>query len=81
VNVPFGGVLTDLATLPQGAERSLRDPYAERRRPWRRYVGLILLVGLGVAWYVGRLDGFLPGPAKSTSVLGRYAPISATTPK
>jgi hypothetical protein len=86
VNVPFGGVLTDLATLPPNAERSLRDPYAERRRPWKRYVILIVVIGLGVAWYVGRLDGFLPGPAKSTSVLGRYAPAahtatSASTPK
>jgi hypothetical protein len=29
---------------------------------------------LAVCWYLGKLDGALPGPAKSTSVLGTSAP-------
>jgi hypothetical protein len=74
INVPFGGALTDVAALPAGAERSLKDPYAEKRRPWRSYVFLLLLASLGVAWYVGRLDRLLPEVARSTRVLGEYAP-------
>ncbi|HEX4420125.1 MAG TPA: hypothetical protein VH165_19555, partial [Kofleriaceae bacterium] len=35
INVPFGSALTDVAALPPGAQRSARDPYAEKRRPWR----------------------------------------------
>jgi hypothetical protein len=74
MNVPFGAALTNVATLPAGAERSLDDPYAEKRRPWRTYatVGGILL--LAALWYLGRLDDYLPGKAKSTSVLGVNAP-------
>ncbi|MBF0325202.1 MAG: hypothetical protein HQL42_09025 [Alphaproteobacteria bacterium] len=45
INIPFGGSLTQVAHLPAGAERSLADPFAERRRPW----GLYLLLTLGAA--------------------------------
>ena len=43
INVPFGGALTDVAALPKGAERSLKDPYAEKGRPWRLYAFLLVL--------------------------------------
>ena len=45
INIPFGGSLTHLAKLPPGAERSLNDPYAERRVPWRLYLALLALIG------------------------------------
>src|SRR5690606_4623860 len=32
VNVPLGGALSKTARLPRNAERSFRDPFAERRR-------------------------------------------------
>jgi len=55
INIPFGGSLTQLAHLPPGAERSLVDPFAEKRRPWGLY--LLLAAGLAVAalaaWKVG----------------------------
>ena len=71
VNAPFGRVLTCLAELPPGAKRILDDPFATRRTPWRRYVLLVIVVGLGVAWALGKLDAFLPDRAKATSVLDR----------
>jgi len=74
VNVPFGGSLTGVATLPPGSQRDLVDPFAEKRRPWGLYITIAVIVGLAICWYLGKLDGALPGPAKSTSVLGASAP-------
>ena len=43
INIPFGGSLTQVARLPAGAERSLADPYAEKKHPWFFYLLLILV--------------------------------------
>lgn len=77
VNVPFGAAMTRMAALPPGAERSLRDPYEEKQRPWGFYVFLLLLLGIGVLWFVGQLDRYLPAPARSTTVLGAMAPAAS----
>jgi hypothetical protein len=54
INIPFGTALTALARIPEGAERSLSDPYAEKRTPWRTYLALAILVMLmAVAWRTG----------------------------
>jgi hypothetical protein len=45
INIPFGGSLTQLAKLPEGAERSLNDPYAEKQVPWRLYLALLMMAG------------------------------------
>jgi hypothetical protein len=54
VNVPFGTSLTALAHLPKGANRSLVDPFADKKVVWPYYlviaVGICVLIGL---WYVG----------------------------
>jgi hypothetical protein len=53
INIPFGTSLTQLARLPAGAERSLADPYAEGRQPWKMYVGLFAgIVFLLFIWFV-----------------------------
>lgn len=80
ITVPFGGALTNVAALPAGSTRNLVDPYAEKKRPWGSYVFLSALLALGLGWYTGRLDKYLPGPAKSTSVMGRYAPAAPAKP-
>ncbi len=50
INIPFGTALTQLATLPSGAERALTDPYADKPGPWRGIViGLFLLAALLLA--------------------------------
>lgn len=56
INIPFGGSLTHLAKLPAGAERSLNDPYAEKRVPWRLYLALLALTG-GVATAISFYGG------------------------
>lgn len=59
INIPFGAALTQLARLPEGADRALTDPYAEKRSPWRVYVLLLaILVG---AVLVAQWKGLIPG--------------------
>lgn len=54
INIPFGTSLTSLAELPQGAHRSLVDPFADKKLVWPYYVlvaaGICALAGL---WYMG----------------------------
>ncbi|MDP3701353.1 MAG: hypothetical protein Q8R72_10665 [Hylemonella sp.] len=51
INIPFGTSLTQLAHLPPNAERALTDPYAEKKRPWALYFGLVAVVLLAAfAW-------------------------------
>lgn len=62
INIPFGASLTGVAALPKGAERSLNDPYADKRIPWRAWLLLILVViAAVVAWQQGLFDRFLTG--------------------
>ena len=63
VNIPFGGSLTKLPEFPAGSERSLLDPYQQKRSPlW--YVaaaGILAMVGsLGTVLCYER--GCLPDP-------------------
>ncbi|MDD5295603.1 MAG: hypothetical protein PHU46_01715 [Rhodocyclaceae bacterium] len=51
INIPFGTALTQLARLPEGAERSLTDPYAEKSRPWGFYAVIALALLGAAAWY------------------------------
>ncbi|CAA7627990.1 conserved membrane hypothetical protein [Candidatus Terasakiella magnetica] len=56
INIPFGTALTHLAKLPDGAVRSLKDPYAEKTRPWRLYAALAVgVAAVAVAWRFGLL--------------------------
>ncbi len=56
INIPFGTSLTQLAVLPEHAERSLTDPYADKKKPWGLYaiMALVLCAGI-VAWRSGLL--------------------------
>ena len=71
INVPFGAALTQVATLPRGARRELRDPFAEKKRPWKLYLLLLVLVGVAVAWYLGYLDAHLPVGVRVKTLMGR----------
>jgi hypothetical protein len=54
INIPFGGSLTAVARLPEGAERSLVDPYAEKTTPWGLYATLaVVAAALVAAWRFG----------------------------
>jgi hypothetical protein len=78
VNVPFGGALTSVASLPSGASRLLYDPFAEKKRPWKTYLFLVVFVALGIAWAFGKLDGFLPRKVRATTIL-HLTPAGETT--
>lgn len=57
INIPFGSTLTKMAVLPKGAERSLTDPFAEKKTPWKRWVVLlVVLMLLGFAWNKGYIQ-------------------------
>jgi hypothetical protein len=51
INIPFGSALTDVATLPPGAHRSLEDPYEDKEaaRQKRRATALVVLLALAAA--------------------------------
>jgi len=51
INIPFGTSLTQLAQLPEGAERALTDPYAEKERPWKVYLAIAVVLFVAAAWW------------------------------
>ena len=69
VNVAFGASLTKEAKLPEGASRTLNDPFADKPTPWRRWVILGILLALLAAWAWGKLDRWLPEAARSSHIL------------
>ncbi len=58
VNIPFGKTLTALARLPEGAQSSLVDPFAEKERPWKLYLFLAAVAAAALLlWQKGWLGG------------------------
>ena len=88
INIPFGGTLTGTAELPTGAVRSMRDPFAEKKRPWKTYLFLIALIaGFAFLWREGHLNAWWTKIqdkvqfAEPTSVQpARTEPESGTSP-
>lgn len=74
LNVPLGESMTRVATLPLGAARDFTDPFAEKKRHWGFRLFLLALLALGLTWFFGKLDRFLPLAVQSTHVLGDHAP-------
>jgi hypothetical protein len=46
VNIPLGTSLTSLPSLPQGASRSLVDPFAPKTSPWPFLFGAIVVIAV-----------------------------------
>jgi hypothetical protein len=66
ISIGFGAALTQLAALPGGCARSLRDPYAANKPLWPWLLALIVAIGLLVgAWYYGCFERLhvVPEPA------------------
>jgi hypothetical protein len=80
INVPFGGSLTKVAKLPEGASRVADDPYADKKTPWKLYLALFVVLFLGVVWLLGKVDAYLPDAAKAGTVLGRGKPAASAAP-
>ncbi|MCB9896922.1 MAG: hypothetical protein H6825_02845 [Planctomycetes bacterium] len=62
VNLPLGRSLTAVSAIPEGAERSLKDPYAPKKSAWPRVLlVLLVLAGVGYGLYrFGYLHEWLP---------------------
>jgi hypothetical protein len=80
INIPFGASLTSGAVLPPGAVCDLTDPYAEKKRPWKLWAAIALVLILAFSWWQGKLDDYLPEVARSTSVMGKHAPAFKPQP-
>jgi hypothetical protein len=93
INIPFGAALTEMASLPPGARRSLEDPYEDKSaaRAKRRIGALVtLLVLLGTAIWI-RWDHNQRGhyfwqpaptsPAPATPAAAPAAPSVAPAPQ
>jgi hypothetical protein len=82
INIPFGASLTGLAALPPGAQRSLRDPFAQKKTPWKTYLFLaILLAVLGELWYLGVLEkGWHELKARAAPPVTQPAPAKTEAP-
>jgi hypothetical protein len=79
INIPFGSTLTKLAVLPKGAERTLVDPFAEKKTPWKRWVFLlVLLTALAFAWNQGYLSRWAEQLRSPATTEKPAAPAAAT---
>ncbi|MCX7965215.1 MAG: hypothetical protein N2596_01120 [Syntrophorhabdaceae bacterium] len=59
INIKFGTSLTGLAKIPEGSERLLTDPYADKKTPWGLYILIILLIiAIIIFWKAGYLGKF-----------------------
>ncbi|MEI6108036.1 MAG: hypothetical protein WCR49_13635, partial [Opitutae bacterium] len=56
INIPFGSALTDVATLPAGAKRSLEDPYEDKDAARKRRQFIAVVVALVLAAIAIRVD-------------------------
>lgn len=73
INIVFGGALTGVAELPPGAQCSVDDPFAEKKKPWRFYTFLAVMLVVGaVLWQKGYIEKWLGG--------GSSAPVTQSTP-
>jgi len=87
INLPFGTALTDVAVLPDGAQRSLEDPYEDKTaaQQGRRVTALMIIAALAtIAGIVGwkRLESgryfWAAAPAAATPAVA--APVQAPEP-
>ncbi|HET7318806.1 MAG TPA: hypothetical protein VFK23_06705, partial [Nitrospirota bacterium] len=51
INIPFGTQLTSIAQIPEGAERSLFDPYKEKKGPLPFIIAVAVVLGLVAAYF------------------------------
>lgn len=73
LNVPFGRSLTKVAALPKGSRVDRVDPFAEKKRPWKLYAAIAVVLVLAGSYYLGKLDDYLPPAARSTKVLKGFS--------
>lgn len=53
INAPFGAAMTDTATLPVHMVGRFADPFAEKKKPWRLCLALVVVV-IATVWVLDR---------------------------
>lgn len=81
VNIPLGKSFTTLAKIPRDASRDLSDPFEQKKSHWFRRLLLLVLLVLGGAWFLGKLDVHLPPQLKKTTLIPEPAAAPAEAPK
>ncbi len=81
INIPFGAAMTSLGRLPPGAERSVKDPYAEKKSVWPTIVTVLLVLAIAAyalhkAGYLGQWLGYAPEPAAVTETAPAAPPAA-----
>ncbi|HAJ80367.1 MAG TPA: hypothetical protein DCO75_11420 [Fibrobacteres bacterium] len=77
INVPFGSVLTGTAVLPQGAQRDMIDPYAEKKSIWPKIImaAIIIYIAYAALDHIGIINTWtkgLIGKKQKTTVTSMY---------
>lgn len=73
INIAFGTALTQTARLPDGADRALMDPYADKKSRWP-WIVLALLV-------LGWITAYATAPEKVHELLQPLSAPAASAPK
>ena len=79
INIPFGTALTERATLPAGARRSLTDPYEDKAAAGRRRLGVFLIAVVLAALITAKVLG--TWPFKAAAPAEKPAVTAPATPK
>lgn len=86
INIPFGSALTDLATLPPGAKRSLDDPYEDKEAARQRrnaialtVVVLLLAAAVFIRWQESKNGRYFWQPAPVAAPAAAAAPAVVVT--
>lgn len=81
INLPFGHTLTKIAKLPPGAQRSMQDPFAEKRSTGKiLLLLLLLLVLLLFSWRQGYLAQWWAKCTPTQQVVTQPPPPAAVQP-
>lgn len=78
MNIPFGASLTDMPHLPPGHEHSSEDPYAEKKSPWPKVIGFLIV--LGIAYVILNKLGFIYDWSKGRMGTPKAEKPAATAP-
>jgi hypothetical protein len=76
INIPFGGSLTKVAALPEGAVRKQADPFADKKSRWPSLIFLILVL-LGLLYLLNQ-RGFVY--QWTCGFIGQKSPVTQTAP-
>jgi hypothetical protein len=87
INIPFGTALTEVATLPPGARRSIADPYedkdaaARKRQFWLLVLlAAIIAIAVWVRWDRNQKGRYFWEPEPANDTKAAVAPPAGTKP-